>query len=211
MRKAGAELRRAPRARARGAQVCGASGQGFVVINQKGIDPMSLDLLAKEGILALRRAKRRNMERLALACGGVMLPYPTQPWSRRRPLRPRPWQGCAAPGLMGRCTAQGCMLLCDSLYAQAQTYPPWQGGAAPWLWARYPVTAQGCMLLCDSVDAQAPACPAWLLSMLRGRAAGVAALQRQARPRARRTPEAGQTLEGQRWHCPTLPHPTPHP
>lgn len=52
-------------------QVCGASGQGFVVINQKGIDPMSLDLLAKEGILALRRAKRRNMERLALACGGA--------------------------------------------------------------------------------------------------------------------------------------------
>ncbi len=35
-----------------------------------GIDPLSLDALAKEGILALRRAKRRNMERLALACGG---------------------------------------------------------------------------------------------------------------------------------------------
>lgn len=31
---------------------------------------MSLDMLAKEGIMALRRAKRRNMERLALACGG---------------------------------------------------------------------------------------------------------------------------------------------
>ena len=31
---------------------------------------MSLDMLAKEGIIALRRAKRRNMERLALACGG---------------------------------------------------------------------------------------------------------------------------------------------
>jgi len=37
--------------------------KNFVVINQKGIDPMSLDLLAKNGILALRRAKRRNMER----------------------------------------------------------------------------------------------------------------------------------------------------
>ena len=43
-----------------------------MVINQKGIDPISLDLLAKEGILALRRAKRRNMERLALACGGAL-------------------------------------------------------------------------------------------------------------------------------------------
>lgn len=42
----------------------------FVVINQKGIDPPSLDLLAQNGILALRRAKRRNMERLQLACGG---------------------------------------------------------------------------------------------------------------------------------------------
>ena len=44
--------------------------KGFVVINQKGIDPPSLDLLASEGILALRRAKRRNMERLQLAVGG---------------------------------------------------------------------------------------------------------------------------------------------
>ncbi|VDN12084.1 unnamed protein product [Dibothriocephalus latus] len=43
---------------------------GFVLINQKGIDPISLDALAREGILGLRRAKRRNMERLALACGG---------------------------------------------------------------------------------------------------------------------------------------------
>lgn len=37
--------------------------KNFVVINQKGIDPLSLDLLVKNGILALRRAKRRNMER----------------------------------------------------------------------------------------------------------------------------------------------------
>ncbi|KAG0700725.1 chaperonin Cpn60/TCP-1 family [Suillus ampliporus] len=43
----------------------------FVVINQKGIDPLSLDILAKNGIFALRRAKRRNMERLQLICGGV--------------------------------------------------------------------------------------------------------------------------------------------
>lgn len=42
----------------------------FVVINQKGIDPPSLEILAHEGIIALRRAKRRNMERLPLAVGG---------------------------------------------------------------------------------------------------------------------------------------------
>lgn len=29
----------------------------------QGIDPFSLDALAKAGIVALRRAKRRNMER----------------------------------------------------------------------------------------------------------------------------------------------------
>uniref|UniRef100_K3WHV4 T-complex protein 1 subunit zeta n=1 Tax=Globisporangium ultimum (strain ATCC 200006 / CBS 805.95 / DAOM BR144) TaxID=431595 RepID=K3WHV4_GLOUD len=45
--------------------------KNFVIVNQKGIDPLSLDMLAKEGILALRRAKRRNMERLTLACGGM--------------------------------------------------------------------------------------------------------------------------------------------
>ena len=45
-------------------------GESFVIINQKGIDPFALDMLAKEGIMALRRAKRRNMERLTLACGG---------------------------------------------------------------------------------------------------------------------------------------------
>lgn len=45
--------------------------KGFIIINQKGIDPPSLDVLQKNGILALRRAKRRNMERLQLICGGV--------------------------------------------------------------------------------------------------------------------------------------------
>jgi T-complex protein 1 subunit zeta len=45
-------------------------GETFAIINQKGIDPVSLDMLAKEGIVALRRAKRRNMERLTLAFGG---------------------------------------------------------------------------------------------------------------------------------------------
>lgn len=37
----------------------------------QGIDPLSLDLLAREKIIGIRRAKRRNMERLALACGGI--------------------------------------------------------------------------------------------------------------------------------------------
>jgi T-complex protein 1 subunit zeta len=45
-------------------------GESFAVMNQKGIDGASLEMLAKEGIFAVRRAKRRNMERLTLACGG---------------------------------------------------------------------------------------------------------------------------------------------
>eukprot|EP00002_Diphylleia_rotans_P037818 TRINITY_DN849_c0_g7_i1.p1 TRINITY_DN849_c0_g7~~TRINITY_DN849_c0_g7_i1.p1 ORF type:complete len:534 (+),score=146.20 TRINITY_DN849_c0_g7_i1:110-1711(+) len=51
-------------------KVIGESNKNFVIINQKGIDPASLDMLAKEGIIGLRRAKRRNMERIPLACGG---------------------------------------------------------------------------------------------------------------------------------------------
>uniref|UniRef100_A0A4D5RA11 T-complex protein 1 subunit zeta n=1 Tax=Scolopendra viridis TaxID=118503 RepID=A0A4D5RA11_SCOVI len=54
-------------------KLCSGTDKGFVVINQKGIDPMSLDMFAKEGIIALRRAKRRNMERLSLACGGMAM------------------------------------------------------------------------------------------------------------------------------------------
>ncbi len=53
-------------------EVCGDDPKkGFVIINQKGIDPLSLDVLVKNGIFALRRAKRRNMERLQFICGGV--------------------------------------------------------------------------------------------------------------------------------------------
>lgn len=54
-------------------KLCDNTDKSFVVINQQGIDPLSLDMLAKEGILALRRAKRRNMERLTLACGGMAM------------------------------------------------------------------------------------------------------------------------------------------
>lgn len=51
-------------------EVCGVDPKkGFVIINQKGIDPLSLDVLVKNGIFALRRAKRRNMERLQLITG----------------------------------------------------------------------------------------------------------------------------------------------
>lgn len=52
-------------------ELVGDSDKGFVVVNQKGVDPNSLDALAREGIVALRRAKRRNMERIVLACGGT--------------------------------------------------------------------------------------------------------------------------------------------
>ena len=34
----------------------GGGGDSFVIFNQKGIDPPALDMLAKEGILALRRS-----------------------------------------------------------------------------------------------------------------------------------------------------------
>ena len=49
------------------------NGKNLVVVNQKGIDPPSLEMLAREGIIGLRRAKRRNMDRLVLACGGNAL------------------------------------------------------------------------------------------------------------------------------------------
>eukprot|EP00792_Barthelona_sp_PAP020_P007851 TRINITY_DN3174_c1_g1_i10.p1 TRINITY_DN3174_c1_g1~~TRINITY_DN3174_c1_g1_i10.p1 ORF type:complete len:565 (+),score=197.54 TRINITY_DN3174_c1_g1_i10:29-1696(+) len=42
----------------------------FVVMNYKGIDLVSLRMLADEGIMALRRVKRRNLERLPKMCGG---------------------------------------------------------------------------------------------------------------------------------------------
>ncbi|XP_065176480.1 T-complex protein 1 subunit zeta-like [Sycon ciliatum] len=54
-------------------QVTEGNDSTFLVVNQKGIDPVSLDMLAKEGIMALRRAKRRNMERLTLASGGTAM------------------------------------------------------------------------------------------------------------------------------------------
>ncbi|KAH8234077.1 hypothetical protein KR038_000837 [Drosophila bunnanda] len=54
-------------------RLCEGNQKGFVVITQKGIDVPSLEALAKEGILGLRRAKPKNMERLVRACGGEAL------------------------------------------------------------------------------------------------------------------------------------------
>lgn len=47
--------------------------QQLVLINQAGIDSISLDILQKNNIMGIRRAKRRNMERLSLACGGFCI------------------------------------------------------------------------------------------------------------------------------------------
>jgi len=44
--------------------------KSFILINQGGIDPISLDMFQKNNIVGIRRAKRRNMERIPLACGG---------------------------------------------------------------------------------------------------------------------------------------------
>ena len=46
------------------------NGKNFIVVNQKGIDPPSLEILANDGIIGIRRAKKRNGERIPLACGG---------------------------------------------------------------------------------------------------------------------------------------------
>jgi len=54
-------------------KLCDGTNKNFVIINQKGIDPPSLEMMAREGIIGIRRAKRRNMERLPLACGGKAL------------------------------------------------------------------------------------------------------------------------------------------
>ena len=51
-------------------KVCEGTNKTFLLVNLKGIDPICLEMLAKEGIMGLRRAKRRNMERLTLSCGG---------------------------------------------------------------------------------------------------------------------------------------------
>ncbi|EJW05247.1 hypothetical protein EDEG_00712 [Edhazardia aedis USNM 41457] len=49
------------------------TGKNFVLINEKGIDPISLEVLANANVLALRRSKRRNLERLIKCCGGSII------------------------------------------------------------------------------------------------------------------------------------------
>lgn len=48
-------------------------GKSLMVVSEKGIDPYSLEVLAEAGVLALRRAKRRNLERLVNMCGGNLV------------------------------------------------------------------------------------------------------------------------------------------
>lgn len=50
-----------------------AHGKRLLVVTEKGIDPFSLEVFAEAGILALRRAKRRNLERLVRMCGGSLI------------------------------------------------------------------------------------------------------------------------------------------
>jgi len=51
-------------------KLCEGTDKSFIVINQKGIDPPSLEILARDGIIGIRRCKKRNGERIPLACGG---------------------------------------------------------------------------------------------------------------------------------------------
>ena len=51
-------------------KVCDGTDKNFIIINQKGIDPPSLELLAKENIIGIRRAKKRNGERTYSKIGG---------------------------------------------------------------------------------------------------------------------------------------------
>ena len=52
-------------------KLCDGTDKNFVIVNQKGIDPPSLELLARDGIIGIRRCKKRNGERIPLACGGT--------------------------------------------------------------------------------------------------------------------------------------------
>ena len=57
-------------------------GETLVLINQKGIDPLALDMLAKEGILALRRCAAGRGWRRRWQPPPICLP-PRRRWSAR--------------------------------------------------------------------------------------------------------------------------------
>jgi len=54
-------------------KICAGTNKNLVIVNQKGIDPPSLEILSKAGIIGIRRAKKRNGERIPLACGGKLV------------------------------------------------------------------------------------------------------------------------------------------
>jgi len=54
-------------------ELCDGNDRGFVIVNQKGIDPISLDMLAKDGIVALRRAKKETWNDFPLLLVGMQL------------------------------------------------------------------------------------------------------------------------------------------
>lgn len=53
-------------------------GKSLLVISEKGIDQFSLEILSNANVLALRRAKRRNLERLISMCGGKLVTQVSQ-------------------------------------------------------------------------------------------------------------------------------------
>jgi T-complex protein 1 subunit zeta len=54
-------------------KICKGTNKNFIIINQKGIDPPSLEILSRAGIMGIRRCKKRNGERIPLACGGRLM------------------------------------------------------------------------------------------------------------------------------------------
>ena len=58
-----------------------------VVVCQKGIDDMAQHFLARKGVIAIRRAKKSDMEKLARATGGKIISniecsHSLRPWLR---------------------------------------------------------------------------------------------------------------------------------
>ena len=54
------------------------TGRRLLFVTDKGIDPHNLEILARHNVLGLRRAKRRNLERIMRICGGTLVSRPEQ-------------------------------------------------------------------------------------------------------------------------------------